>query len=172
MRQGTNELKTKGISLPLQQCPHETVFFLLFPLHPLTAFLCPCWPLHRPQLLPLDSETHFFKFLVSVSQIPILLAATKGDKLIKVWEIVKITRAQGLPWGLGGEELACQSLIWEDSTCHGASKPVCHNYWACALEPGSCSYWAHMPQVLKPVCLEPVLYNKRNHRNEKSAHGN
>ena len=23
-----------------------------------------------------------------------------------------------------------QSLVWEDSTCCGATKPVCHNYWA------------------------------------------
>ena len=26
------------------------------------------------------------------------------------------------------------------------------------------------PQLLKPVCLEPVLRNKRSHRNEKPAH--
>ena len=29
----------------------------------------------------------------------------------------------------------------EDPTCHGAAKPVHHNCWACALEPGSCNYW-------------------------------
>ena len=27
-----------------------------------------------------------------------------------------------------------QSLLWEDPTCCGATKPV-HNYWACALGP-------------------------------------
>ena len=26
---------------------------------------------------------------------------------------------------------------------------LCHNYWACALEPGSHNYWAHVPQLLK-----------------------
>ena len=26
------------------------------------------------------------------------------------------------------------------------------------------------PQLLKPMSLEPVLYNKRSHRNEKPAH--
>ena len=31
------------------------------------------------------------------------------------------------------------SLVWEDPTCRGATKPVCHNYWA------------HMPQLLKPA---------------------
>ena len=40
------------------------------------------------------------------------------------------------------------ALVWEDPTCHGATKPVCHNYWAC------------VPQLLKPACLEPMLHNK------------
>ena len=26
------------------------------------------------------------------------------------------------------------SLAWGDSTCHGATKPVSHNYWACMLQ--------------------------------------
>ena len=29
-----------------------------------------------------------------------------------------------------------------------------------------------MPQLLKPMCLEPVLRNERSHRNEKPAHRN
>uniref|UniRef100_A0A8C6FBZ8 Hikeshi-like N-terminal domain-containing protein n=1 Tax=Monodon monoceros TaxID=40151 RepID=A0A8C6FBZ8_MONMO len=33
-----------------------------------------------------------------------------------------------------------QSLVREDPTCHGATKPVCHNYQACALEPIYFSY--------------------------------
>ena len=53
-----------------------------------------------------------------------------------------------------------QALVWEDPTCHGATKPVCHNYWACTLEPTSHNYWTHVPQLLKPVRLEPVLRNK------------
>ena len=60
-----------------------------------------------------------------------------------------------------------QALVQEDPTCHGATKLVSHNYWACALEPASHNYWAHVPQLLKPMCLEPVLRNKRSHRNEK-----
>ena len=38
-----------------------------------------------------------------------------------------------------------QSLVWEDSTCRRATKPMYHNYWAWALEPMSGSYWAPMP---------------------------
>ena len=64
------------------------------------------------------------------------------------------------------------ALVQEDPTCRGATKPMCHNYWACALEPMSHNYWAHMPQLLKPMCLEPVLHNTRSHHNEKPMHRN
>ena len=30
-----------------------------------------------------------------------------------------------------------QALVWEDPTCRGATEPVSHSYWACALEPMS-----------------------------------
>ena len=49
------------------------------------------------------------------------------------------------------------SLVQGDSTCPGATKPLHHNHWSCALEPGSCSCWAQVPQVSKPVCLEPMV---------------
>ena len=77
-----------------------------------------------------------------------------------------------------------RSLVWEDPTCCGATKPLCHNYWACALEPTShnywaCAleptshnYWACTPQLLKPMRLEPMLSNKRSHCNEKPAYRN
>ena len=42
-------------------------------------------------------------------------------------------------------------MIWEDPTCHGATKPVHHNYRGCVLEPGSHSYRAHVIQLLQPV---------------------
>ena len=65
-----------------------------------------------------------------------------------------------------------QALVREDTTRRGATKPIRHNYWACALESVSYNYWAHEPQLLKPTCLEPVLHNKRSHRNEKPVHRN
>ena len=65
-----------------------------------------------------------------------------------------------------------QALVQEDPTCHRATKPMRHNYWACALEPASHNCWARVPQLLKPVHLEPVLCNKRSHRSEKPAHHN
>ena len=39
------------------------------------------------------------------------------------------------------------SLVWEDPTCCGATKPVHHSYWACALEPRRCNYWARTPRA-------------------------
>ena len=62
-----------------------------------------------------------------------------------------------------------RALVREDPTCRGATKPVHHSYWACALEPVSHNYWAHVLQLLKPAHLEPVLCNKRSHCNEKPA---
>ena len=53
-----------------------------------------------------------------------------------------------------------RSLVWEDSTCSGATKPVCHNDWAMC-----CKYWS-------PRALEPVLCNKRSQQNENPVHCN
>ena len=64
------------------------------------------------------------------------------------------------------------ALVWEDPTCRGATKPVRHNYWTCALEPTSHNYWACVPQLLKPARLVPMLHNNRSHHNEKPAHRN
>ena len=55
-----------------------------------------------------------------------------------------------------------RALVLEDPTCHRATKPVRHEYWASTLEPVSHKYWAHVPQLLKPMRLEPVLCNKRS----------
>ena len=35
-----------------------------------------------------------------------------------------------------------RALAREEPTCRRVTKPMCHNYWACALEPGSHNYWA------------------------------
>ena len=43
-----------------------------------------------------------------------------------------------------------RALVREDPTCRGATKPVRHNYWACALEPVSHNFWAHVLQLLSP----------------------
>ena len=37
-----------------------------------------------------------------------------------------------------------QALVWEDPTCHGATRPVSHNYWAWAS--GACVLQQERPQ--------------------------
>ena len=61
--------------------------------------------------------------------------------------------AQWLKIPLPIQETWVRFLSWEDPTCHGAMKPVCHNYYG---------VWA----------LEPVLFKKRGHHNEKPEHHN
>ena len=56
------------------------------------------------------------------------------------------------------QETQVQSLIREDPIWHEAATPVCHNYWACTRELGSCNYWAHTPHLLMSA-LEPTLGN-------------
>ena len=46
------------------------------------------------------------------------------------------------------------------------------NNWAHAPQLLSLRSGAHEAQLLKPGRLEPVLRNKRSHRNEKPKHGN
>ena len=52
------------------------------------------------------------------------------------------------------------SPAWEGSTRGRATNPVHRNYRA------------RMLQLLKPVCLEPILCNQRSHLNEKLVHCN
>ena len=60
-----------------------------------------------------------------------------------------------------------RTLVQEDPTCRGATKPMSHNYWS------------HVLQLLSPRAatteaahLEPVLCNNRSHHNEKNMHRN
>ena len=82
---------------------------------------------------------------------------------ISIWKVVREMHikttargtslvAQWLRIHLPMQGMCVWALVQEDPTCHGATKPMCHNYWACTLEPMSCNYWARMPQLLKPAC--------------------
>ena len=51
-----------------------------------------------------------------------------------------------------------RALVWEDTACPRATKPVSHGCWA------------QVPQLLKPAHLEPVLCNRRGCRNERPVH--
>ena len=105
----------------------------------------------------------FFLHYLHHSQLGVFIwNAPSGASLVAQWLRICLT--------MQGTQV--RALVREDPTCRGATKPVHHNYWACVLEPASHNYWAHVPQLLKPARLEPVLRNKRSHCNEKPMHCN
>ena len=55
--------------------------------------------------------------------------------------------AQWLSIRLPMQGIRVRALVREGATCRGATKPVHHNYWACALEPESHNYWARTPKA-------------------------
>ena len=61
-----------------------------------------------------------------------------------------------------------QSLVQEDPTCCWATKPVCHNYWACQLQLLKCALRAFTLQQEKPLQWEA----REAQRRVAPAHGN
>ena len=58
------------------------------------------------------------------------------------------------------QETQVRSLVQEDPTCVGTTKPMRRNHWPCALEPGSQNCWARAPAAQElPLC--PNLCNPR-----------
>ena len=87
-----------------------------------------------------------------------ICAATSSKVAVLLKEIIR-----ELLWWLSGKESACQCRRRRFDPCvgkippaWGATKPMCHNCWARALEPGSRNYGSLR-------ALEAVLHNKRNH---------
>jgi len=55
------------------------------------------------------------------------------------------------------------SLVWKDSRCCRARKPMCLNYWACALEPVLHKKRSHCNERAVPACstVQKKIINKR-----------
>ena len=100
---------------------------------------------------------------------------TRKNIYIKIVKKRRSLMLQGLRTHLPIQDTWVQSLIWDDPLCPGAAKPLNHNHWAHAPEQVSLNYRAHAPQVLKPMCIEPVHSNKRSHlkkRKREKSHYN
>ena len=65
-----------------------------------------------------------------------------SPKTGKNWHLGASLMAQWLRIRLPMQGTWVQALVQEDPTCHGATKPVHHNYWTCTLEPMSHNYWS------------------------------
>ena len=64
------------------------------------------------------------------------------------------------------------SLVWEDPTCQGATKPTHHNCWAGALEPTLCNQRSHCSE--KPItksgpCSQQLEKALKQHWRRSSA---
>ena len=55
-----------------------------------------------------------------------------------------------------------RALVREDRTCHGATKSLRHNYWACALEAVSHNYWASAPRARALQQEKPPQWETRS----------
>ena len=101
----------------------------------------PISPLKHPRLhLTAFSkkEIYFKKFLVSSSSF---LHGLLTQILRQFFRASLV--AQWLRLCLPMQGTRVRSLVWEDPTCCGATRPVCHNYWDCAS--GACA-----PQQERP----------------------
>ena len=122
---------------------------------PLTTPLSWLSPLTYPRTSTLSPA-----FIIrSMSTYWALSRTRLGSSLVAQWLRIRLPMQGTQVW----------SLVREDPTCHGATKPMHHNYWACAPEPACHNYWARVLQLLKPGHLEPVPAT-RSHRNEKPVH--
>ena len=102
------------------------------------------WDLPRPELKPVSPELAG-GFLTTAPPGKSLKTIFRLNLLI----IKNVSRAspvaQWLRVCLPMQGTRVWALVWEDPTCRGATEPLRHSYWACALEPASHSYWACVP---------------------------
>ena len=106
---------------------------------------CPLMPSNHliPWRPPLLVPSIFPNFRVFFNEISICWPNSWGIGLR--WVKRRFWRKpRKLPWWLSGKRIGLavhepwvRSLVWEDPRGHGATKPMCHKYWAGALEPGA-----------------------------------
>ena len=81
--------------------------------------------------------------------IPLFAWKNRKGKNACLWDFPGGSVVKNLPTNAGDKG---SILGPRRSHMPGATKPVCHNFWSCVLEPGSHSYWACMPHLLQPLC--------------------
>ena len=147
--------------LPLEALTGESVLlYLQFSIIPSNPWLVVTWlQCSRPASSTLSLLHFTSRSLLCVSNIPLLLLYKDTPDCIEDLPVV-----QGFPGGsVVKNHLAMQCKHWflvlEDPTCHGAVKPMCHNYGAHFLELASQNYWAYAFPLLKPTHPELMLCN-------------
>ena len=64
------------------------------------------------------------------------------------------------------QEIWVWSLVWDNPTWHEAYKPICHNCWVCALNPGSRNCWKSSTPEFALQQEKPPQWEASHHRLE------
>ena len=79
---------------------------------------------------------------------------------IDVWPLIRnwgtSLVVQWLTICLPMQAIRVPSLVQKDPTCCGATKPMCHSYWACILEPRNSNSWS--PNALRDCALPHFFF--------------
>ena len=124
------------------------------------------WENNLPKLIHLKSDDSYVSVLIIIlffrwdNEGSIFLWFMKNKKHHKGISRTSLV-AQWLRIRLPVQGTQGRALVREDPTCHGATKPVRHNYWACALEPASHNYWACMCRACAPQQEKPPPWEAR-----------
>ena len=116
-----------------------------------------CWNLAgNDSWLDLPIQHNFEQKYTNTIEKPNPLSYKTTDTALQNYHRGTSLVAQWLRICLPMQGTQVQSLVWEDPTCLGATKPLRHNYWACALEPVSHNYWARAPRARAPQQEKPL----------------
>ena len=96
---------------------------------------------NKPRICKRETTKGNLNFQLSVSKLLL------GASLAVQWLRIRLPMQGTQVW----------ALVQEDPTCHGATKPVCHNYWA------------HVPQLLSPRAKTTEAHAPRAHASQWEA---
>ena len=115
--------------------PHPRMVLTFTPARKIQQLLCSV----SAQRCLLDSASQIFQAAGIVDWIVSSRNSNAGASLVVQWLVIYLSM----------QETWVRSLVWEDTTCHGETKPMHHKDWAWALEPVIGNFWTHTPQLLK-----------------------
>ena len=116
----------------------------------------------------METQITFFQIIKNISHLHYSFMFK-----IKIYNSRASLVAQWLGVCLPMRGTRVRALVWEDPTCHGATGPVSHNYWACAS--GACAPQQERPRQWEARALRwrvaPLAATRESPRTEtKTQH--
>ena len=134
--------RPKGKTLPKGQCPNTRLHWLVGSPEESHCHLLSDHGNAVPGVPP-DSQGHSLarRLKYRIWKLPWWLSGEKSacqpSQKAQIQNLEASLVAQWWKIRLPVQDTRVQSQIREDPTSCGATMPLCHNYWACALEPWS-----------------------------------